>query len=347
MITIRGDQLRPGIIEDIHIKDKLSESVLNINWSGHGSEMLSSKKVLDYIQVDNLTFSAAALDVTAQITAPPVTSGSTDEGVPSDAPYNKVIIRDHATGEPVLDADGKQVFGRLTFDSTTSKWTLTLQTTDAGGTEVDFIPSGALVVDVQYLRRFNLNTVAELFAANEKWVDGAADVTAHLNIEQLAKDLYGASFSLDRDGQANRDISVGDELAQARNSTIYGSKASLKDRLDAAETEIHAARGSKADLNTRITELETSVNTRTSNLEAAVHTHHRTVIHPIDGQTQVDMPAGHTYVAGSDTLEVYLNGLLLIAGEDYTEDAGGTFVTMNVALQAADRVILKWTEAAV
>lgn len=263
---IRGSQLKDRTIEGIKIavntlKDEhiaadaaISESKLNINWAAHGSDILRSKKVVDYIQVNGTNVSGvSSIDVSAlgiiPNTDPAVGSSSTQEGVIVDAPKNKVPLRDSDTGEIILANIGNsidtiyEVYGRITFvDSpdggvTPAKYVLSFYYFDPNanrgtGEEVPFTMPDNQKIDWQYLKRFNLESVSETFAANEKFIEGAADATAHLNIEQLAKDLYGSSWSLDRDGNANLSVSLKDQIAnevtRAQNAEI-----TLQNNIDA------------------------------------------------------------------------------------------------------------------
>lgn len=62
------------------------------------------------------------------------------------------------------------------------------------------------------------------------------------------------------------------------------------------------------------------------------------------GETQVISAAG-TYLAGQNNLKVFLNGLFMTQGSDYTEDAGGSFITFLSALSASDKVTFVKNEA--
>lgn len=211
--TIDGVKIQQGALLNEHIASNaaIHESKLDINWESH-TEILQNKKVVDYIQVNatevgGLNF----IDVTSLAIIPGTDEGVVSdplsgEGIIIDAPKNRVILRDTATGDPVLDEHGHEVFGRVTKDAT-DKFIVSFYTVEAD-VETPFTMPEGQKVDWQYARRFNLLTVNEMFAANEKFVEGAADATAHLNIEQLAKDLYGTVFSLDRDGNGNLEKSV-------------------------------------------------------------------------------------------------------------------------------------------
>lgn len=249
LLKIRGEQIQNGAIVNAHLGEAIQESNLAINWNAH-TEILQDRKVVDWVQLNALAAGGqSSLDVTAQIGAstPRATSSGSEEGVIVDTPKNRVMIRDNETGDPLLDAQDREIYGRLTYDAVGGAFTLSFYVNNGGVDESVTLPAGA-VIDVQYRRRFNLLSVSEEFAANEKWVDGAADVTAHLNIQQLARDLYGATYSLDRDGEPNRDRGVGEEVTAAR-----GAYPTLSDRLAALGSD---AAGVATDLRTYTAELD-------------------------------------------------------------------------------------------
>jgi hypothetical protein len=224
---IRGEQIRPGVLVNAHIADNaaIHESKLDVDWAAHYNQALETKKVIDFVQVDRkLVGGASEYNLSANGVldgnAPKTTSASTAEGVITDAPYNKVIIRDSNTGEPILDAEDREVYGRMVHDGVDFK--VLFFTTD-GVTETPFTMPDGQEIDFQYMERFNLRTVSELFAANEKFVAGAADITAFQNIHQLAKDIYGAGYTLDRDGEGNLTVSLVEQISnevQARQQAV-------------------------------------------------------------------------------------------------------------------------------
>ncbi|GAK42042.1 hypothetical protein TCA2_4534 [Paenibacillus sp. TCA20] len=224
----RGEQIRDAVLKNSHIADDaaIAESKLAVNWEEHYQTALEGKKVADYIQVIATDVSGVAnLDVSEIIpaTVPNVLSDPlSGEGVIVDAPKNKVILRDVVTGEPVLDDKDQEVFGRMTFEG--GVFVLKFYSPDGAG-EVPFTMPEGQKIDWQYLKRFNLQTVSEMFAANEKFAEGTADATAHLNINQLAQDLYGAGFSLDRDGNGNLPKAIVQQIADEIQARIAADQA--------------------------------------------------------------------------------------------------------------------------
>lgn len=219
---IRGEQIRKGVLANNHIANDaaIEEGKLDINWAGHYQNTLETKKVIDYVQVGNKVVGEATeynLTTNGIIVGGNVTSSlTTEEGVITDAPYNQVVIRDAMTGDAVIDEEGEEVYGRLVHDGVDFKVVFYSPGTDEEGKTIEtpFTMPVNQEIDFQYMERFNLKTVSELFAANEKFVAGAADITAFQNIEQLAKDLYGAGYTLDRDGKGNLELSIQEQITK-------------------------------------------------------------------------------------------------------------------------------------
>lgn len=219
---IRGEQIQADTIKAGHIAAKqvanvaiaddaaIAESKLNINWATHYGAALATKLVLDYVQMNNVAAVGGSVENIIAAATPRANDNTTDLGVIvtniGGADKNKVIIRDKTTGEPILDGLD-EIYGRITWDATLNGATggFKLSFFKGNDSAVNFATSTP--VDLQYVRRFNLQDVDEAFSMNEKFVDGVADVTTALNLEQLAKDLYGTA-TLDRDGVANLAKSV-------------------------------------------------------------------------------------------------------------------------------------------
>jgi hypothetical protein len=290
--TVDGAKIINDALTDTHIASDaaISESKLDIDWHAH-TEVLQDKKVVDYVQADNLTVEGQVINLETLIPeisdVPNVTSDGTDEGIIVDNPKNVIRYGRSSDGEPIMtqiDGVDYEVKGKVTYNSTNGNYNLEFYTnsgtdgaevaydlssvhnktgaslTDSGdgltfnfpddelqsgtvtlydnGVEVtsgftidhangtvtfdtspgtpvtaDYDYAGPVDIDIQYARRFNLNTIGEMFAANEKFVHNAADITSTLNIEQVAKDLYGSTYSLDRDGDANLSTSLADQIA--------------------------------------------------------------------------------------------------------------------------------------
>lgn len=106
--------------------------------SGASEEVLDSKLLGFGVEVGNFTTTAASSDSNDTLLAL-ILNGSLSQmvdgdgsqaGVVTDAPTNKVLIRDRVTGDPVQTANDEQVYGRLTQVPTA----LTAATYSWGGT---------------------------------------------------------------------------------------------------------------------------------------------------------------------------------------------------------------------
>lgn len=256
-----ASQLQAGIITDSHISASASiaETKLNIDWQTHGNEILSRKLVVDFVQVNGkgVTATSSELVVTGDISAP-VANADTEKGAVVQAGKNKVIIRNAATGEPFLGVANKEVYGRLTHDGTDYK--LSFFTKDELNAEVVHAFAGDETIDFQFPQRFDFLTVVETFASNEKFVDGAADVTTRLDFTQLALDIFGAGYTYDHDGVANRPKTLAQELADEV-TRATDAESALDQRLDAVEAEITAARDGEASVLAKINAIDTAIAT--------------------------------------------------------------------------------------
>ncbi|AOQ24730.1 hypothetical protein MTAT_04710 [Moorella thermoacetica] len=274
---IRGEQIKLGVIGNPHIdaNNPIEESKLSINWNSH-TEALQNKKVVDYIQVNDTSVAAGAseVDVSTIIGSRPTTASDplSGEGVIVDAPKNKCIIRDGVTNEPittVINSVAYEVFGRLTYDSVNSKFILKFFTASgAGGAEEPYTFASAATIDWQFAQRFNLLTVDELFAANEKFVEGAADASAHLNISQLAHDLYGASYNLDASGLPKLSKPVTQQIADEV-SRAQTAEADLQSQIN---TEITNRTNAISDLQTQLNNEIAARQSADNNLQNLINT---------------------------------------------------------------------------
>lgn len=258
-----GRQIKPGVITDLHIANgaAISESKINIDWSARTTEIFGRKLLIDYVQVNGKVVpkSVASVAVT-EITAN-AADADDKKGAVVQTGKNKVILRQTGSGDPVISPDGTEVYGKLTNDG--SGFALTFFYKDAGGSEKSFTFADQTAVDFQFPQRFDFNTIAENFAANEKFVDGASDVSARLDLEQIIKDTFGTGYSLNQNGDAVRPMTLVEELTKATsgvtNTTVKAS---------AIIDEIVSARGGYSDLNARIADAEANITTNAGNIAA-------------------------------------------------------------------------------
>jgi hypothetical protein len=236
---INGRQIRDLVIKNNHVAADaaIAETKLAINWTAHYQEALESKKILDYVQLNNVPVGDGG-SVAVTLSKIPST-GPTVKGVVDSQP---VLIRDRATGQPI-EVAGSEVFGKLTMTTGSFDYTVSFFTGVFGGTETAVILANEFpqttAIDIQYPARFDLYDINESFAMNEKFVDGAADVTEIENLRQLAKDIYGSGWGLDNDAAANGltvdgvNLSIYDHLVRihADSSTAGSINKEIKDQV--------------------------------------------------------------------------------------------------------------------
>jgi hypothetical protein len=257
---LNAKQIRPGILDDSHLKAgaAISESKLNIDWATRGNEILGTKLLVDFVQVNGKSINSGVnnVAVTSSITAP-VADADTVKGAVVQSGKNRVVIREAVTGDPVSSADGTEVYGKLTHNGT--DYILSFFYKDAGNVEQAYTFASAATVDFQFPQRFDLSSITETFASNEKFVDGASDVSARLDLEQIVKDAFGGAYALGHDGTAVRPQSIVAELLE-RTVGAINTTVSASDIID----ELVDARGGEVDLDTRLGGMETATGTNTS-----------------------------------------------------------------------------------
>lgn len=453
--TLNRNQIRVGSLSDSHFAADaaIAESKLAIDWALHTTQILASRTVVDYVQVNGkaVTANASNITVTANVSAPKADDDSARGAIVQDG-KNRVIIRDGLTGEPVIGAADKEVYGKLTHNGT--DFVLTFFTKDGGGAEVSYTFVDATTIDFQFPQRFDLSTVSETFASNEKFVDGAADVSTRLDFDQLRKDIFGGAYTLDHDGETNRAKTLYQELLDeiaraeaaesdlqdaidaeatartnadngldARLTTAEGDIVDHETRVSAIEAELLTARNGKADLDAELdairdlattsndevvnsrkstgltgsevthasldarleatdvqvkanqdaiaqeitdrasavsaeatarTNADDALDARATALEAIAHKPYAEdkkigVADPLIGSSAYLLAESAGFVVGDKSLNVYLNGMLLMVGEHYTEtaDAGDATKGIGVSfapslLEQGDVIQLRW-----
>lgn len=242
--TVDGKQIIQEAIVNEHISPDaaIHEDKLDINWNAH-TEVLVDRKVVDYVEANKLKVKGTQINLQSQINeidgVKTATSDNSVEGIIVEGDKNKAPMRNSFTGEPLvatIDDVDYEVIARVEYyvdeedEDDTGSYFLRFYT--ASGEDGDEVPyslgSDEITVDILYARRWNLKDVDEMFAANEKFVHGAADVTAYLNIQQLAKDIYGDDWKVNRDGEAHLEESLIDQIkAEVDRSIIAETQLQL------------------------------------------------------------------------------------------------------------------------
>jgi len=263
-MQIRGAQIKDHQIKDIHIDGKLSEEVLLIDFASHSAEILEEKKIVDYVQRNDIDIVSGATSISFVSTTP---KANTDDDKGIVVGKYEVRLRDAGTGEPVvLTIDGEKcsMFGDLAYDSSVGEnhtYMINFKAKKTDGTTVIATAPANTKINVLYPQRFSLQDVSETFAANERFVDAAADTTAHLNIKQLAKELFGTSYSINNTGDVSNPFGNGNTFQQQVVQETHGvtnPSVSASTIID----EVVAARGGKDNVNKRLTDIEESAATQ-------------------------------------------------------------------------------------
>ncbi|WP_422661771.1 hypothetical protein ACK8P5_25795 (plasmid) [Paenibacillus sp. EC2-1] len=300
--AIRGSQIKDGAIKDVHLAADaaISESKLAIDWETRGNEILSKKLVVDFVQVDNvaITASSVSVNLTAKVSGSPATADG-ELGPIVQTGKNKVILRNSTTGDPIIGEAGREVYGRLTHDE--ADYIVKFYSLDAIDGEVEHTFADVSEIDLQFPQRFTFKDVVETFAANEKFVDGASDISSRLDLTQLAKDIFGSSYQYDHDGVANNVKTVLEMIAEE-----------TKAREDADE-----ALGLRIDAIVKPYSEDKAIGTGDA----------------LIGKTRYTLSSPEGFVVGAKTLSVYLNGMLQMIGRNYTEVADESVATKGVAIE--------------
>lgn len=372
---LRGNQIKDNSITSLQIKDKtisnaqisdtaaIEEHKLKINWGNHSNEILSQKKVIDYVQLNKIKFPSNTYEIILdQLNgSTTTTSKSNKEGILIDDPYNRVIIRDSKTGQPItlpltdnsgniIHSEDLEIFGKVTLNNNKIYLKLYVKTLDDNSPEIPYQFPESKIIDIQYAQRFNLSTVNEMFAANEKFVNGAADITSYLNISQLANDIYGDDKRLNRDGNGILDTCIVYDLNllnEFKKSIISNNGASLVGISKIENISSNNVQSALEELSTKISNVSgttsqevieargtcTTLNERLSRSllpngalieEGKIHQHKKYNLLITDSTTEVYLPEGEKFnlsngIVSVDSLNVYINGILQVNNIHFEE----------------------------
>ncbi len=250
--TITDSQIAAGA--------SIAEAKLNIDWVAHGHTILASKAVVDYVQVNAKTVNAGSdtLVVTTSISATPATTDA-ERGAIVQLGKNLIIVRSSVSGEPIVGEAGHEVYGKLSHNN--SEYIVSFFTKDADGVEVAYTFPGTVKIDFQFPQRFDLDSVPETFAMNEKFVDGLADISERMDLAQIGKDVFGGSYALNHTGAMTRAKALYQEFIEdtrgVTNTTV---------RASAIIDEVIEARNGQASLHVRLNSIENTAATNTNSI---------------------------------------------------------------------------------
>lgn len=210
---LRGEQFNNKIMRNNHfdVDNKISEDYISINFQSH-REILEDTKIDVFVQVnDREVAGLSELDVSADVGVRSISTGANVEGV---VLTEKVLIRVAGTDSPIGDEDADVVYGRL--EENTGVFTLKFYSLENDTEQPYKFGAGAGSVDFRFVVRTNLSVIPvdAIINGGSGFVEGATDAKAYMNLIQLMKDVYGASGTLDNDGNANLALSIQEQITK-------------------------------------------------------------------------------------------------------------------------------------
>lgn len=338
---VDGTHLKDAAIESKHLAaGSVTDEHLAIDWGAKASTILQSKLVVDYVQTQAVTVNASATSIvaTSAITAT-VATDAIAKGVVVESGKNSVIIRTATdVTEPFRDTDGEEVKGRVTHDGT--DFTVSFHTVKAG-VEVPFEFAEEVSIVFQYPQRFDFESVSEMFGANEKFVDYGVDTSTRFDINQLVADVFGDTYDLNGDGLAvNAGVTLAGRIDEIEDS-IFALEASVSDTTTAAGSALEKSTALEKSLDTltedvtahaieigavktnveELQELVESLENKPDTQLPGIQRYDKAIIAADLEASEVvfiiDASVGKEPVSGD--FDVYLNGMLQMAGLHYAE----------------------------
>lgn len=354
LATFRGDQLNGKIMRDRHFDEdnKINEKYIDIDFNEH-RESLVDTKIDVFSQVnDKIVAGKSFIDITNDLGGKEVAT-DTKEGVVLDV---RVDLRENGTEDfPFIDADGDRVYGRVTseemdvFDSednpigTEMHYILRFYSEVNGVEEPYTFSEETDNLDFRYQLRTNLAVIPvdALINGGAGFVEGATDANAYMNLNQLMLDLYGATGTLNNDGNSTLTVNIVKQIADE----IDARKKADKDMLDgfASKEEGNGAAligvvlNEDADytgttvqevlteLAKKVKDNQDGLDDRTEKLETE---HEEEVYEAVGGETEYMLVNGK---AKNKTVLLFLNGQLQAPtiNFEYIKDVEGSIIGFN------------------
>lgn len=209
----RGEQLNNKLMRNNHFDtaNKINEQYLAIDFHAH-REILEDTKIDVFVQKNAKAVGAGlnSINITADILNTNVAVDSSTEGTVVGV---EIQLRKNGTQDfPFIDADGDRVYGKVRESA--GQFFLDFFS-EVAGAEAAYTFAGAQTLDYKYVTRTNLSVIPvdAIVSGGAGLVADAVDAEAYMNLNQLMKDIYGGSGTLDNDGNANLATNIVQQIA--------------------------------------------------------------------------------------------------------------------------------------
>lgn len=234
LAKFKGAQLNGKIMRDRHFDEssKINEKYIDIDFHDH-REILEDTKIDVFSQVnDKAVAGLTEVDITADLGGKPQAAADT-EGVVTG---QRIDLRVNGTEDfPFIDADGDRVYGKVEYilspdNGVTPDQAILKFYSEEAGVETPYtFAADAPNMDFRYILRTNMSVIPvdAILNGGAGFVEGATDANAYMNLTQLMKDVYGATGTLDNDGNANLTTNIVKQIADEINARTLADTTML------------------------------------------------------------------------------------------------------------------------
>lgn len=348
LAKFKGAQLNGGIMRDRHFDEnnKINERYIDINFNSH-REILEDTKIDVFSQINNKAVAGLSeLDITSDLGGKPQATTNT-EGVVTG---KRVDLRVTGTEDfPFIDDDGDRVYGKIEFTPspdggmTPDKFVLKFYSEQSGSETPYTFAADAPNMDFRYILRTNMSVIPldAIVNGGAGFVEGATDANAYMNLTQLMKDIYGATGTLDNDGNANLVKSIVEQIADEINARTESDQQILEDFASTSNGEGASLVGVEVDANGNyvgttvqevLTELASKITSNYSDLDDRVTKletkSEEEVYEATGGETQYMLVKGR---AEDNSVLLFINGQLQVPGInfDYIKNGDNEIIGFN------------------
>ncbi|MDN4602027.1 hypothetical protein P5G61_12385 [Paenibacillus sp. F6_3S_P_1C] len=233
----RGEQLNNKLMRNNHfdVNNKINEQYVDIDFNAH-REILEDTKIDVFVQKNGAAVGAGVnfIEISNDILNTNVAVDSNTEGTVVGV---AIQLRKNGTEDfPFIDEDGDRVYGKVR--ETAGKYFLDFFS-EVNGAEAAYTFTEAVTIDFKYITRTNLSVIPvdAIVSGGAGLVADAVDAKAYMNLNQLMKDIYGGSGTLDNDGNANLATNIVQQIANEIQARTDADTAIRNDLASTAATK--------------------------------------------------------------------------------------------------------------